>query len=254
MFPGTLVPDHPAELNRALLDGRLDISPISSFFYGQHSDELVLLPAVCIGAPARVYSICCIASRPLSTLRDTSIAVTRESATGRALLQTICRKWYGFDPHMIDHDDPFAAFTSSDMPCLLIGDAALDAAEAAPSGSVNDLGALWYELTGHAMVYAVWAVRNDYAAQHPSQVTAIAQALADSLAWGGSHIAEVIKTAQRVRPRAVNFYEHYYRALNFEFDDGARSALEFFFSSACEAKVLATQPSLEFFHEAPQHA
>jgi chorismate dehydratase len=253
-FPGSLVADVPTELNRALLDGRLDVSPISSFFYGQHTDALTLLPAVCIGAPARVLSICCISSRPLAMLRHTPMAITPQSATGKALVQTICRTWYGFDPPMIERADPFAAYTDEDMPCLVIGDAALDAAEAAPAGSIYDIGALWHELTGQAMVYAVWAVRNDYAARQPFEVGNVARILKESLDWGRAHIDDVIKTAQRVRPRAADFYSHYYRALDFDFGESAGKALAFFFRRAREAGVLANQAPLEFFYETPQHA
>ena len=49
-FPGTLVSGVPTELNAMLLAGALDVSPISSFFYAQHADALVLLPEICIGS------------------------------------------------------------------------------------------------------------------------------------------------------------------------------------------------------------
>ncbi|HXW52386.1 MAG TPA: MqnA/MqnD/SBP family protein, partial [Candidatus Acidoferrales bacterium] len=65
LFPGTLSADVPAALNRSLVAGELDISPISSALYPEHAGELLLLPHVCVGARADVRSIFCIsASHP----------------------------------------------------------------------------------------------------------------------------------------------------------------------------------------------
>src|SRR5260370_16604956 len=49
-FPGVLSAAVPSELNRALLAGGLDISPVSSIFYAPHPEELTLLSGICIGS------------------------------------------------------------------------------------------------------------------------------------------------------------------------------------------------------------
>ena len=100
-FPGSLVADVPSELNRALLEGQLDISPISSALYAAHADELLLLPHICVGAHDAVRSIYCISAHEPAALAGTTIAVTKESLTARTLLRVICRTWYGFDPVMV---------------------------------------------------------------------------------------------------------------------------------------------------------
>jgi chorismate dehydratase len=252
-FPGTMVADVPANLNQELLEGRLDISPISSAFYAEHADALTLLPGVCIGAKAKVLSICCISSVAPSALAGAQIALTRESATGRALFQLICREHYGFDPVMVPSDDPFGQHLADGSPCLLIGDKAIDASEAAPPGSVHDLGELWNELSGSGMVYAVWAARRDYVRSDPDEVRAVARSLAASLEWGLDNLDFVIKRAEAVHPRAPHFYADYYRALDFRFDEAAKTALETFIARAHAAGVLAQAPALRFFDEMPQH-
>ena len=253
-FPGTMIADVPARLNQELVNGQLDMSPVSSAFYAEHADELVLLPDICIGAPAKVLSICCISAVAPAALAGRTIAVTRESVTGRMLFQLICRRHFGFGPLLVESDDPFAQHLADGTPCLLIGDKAIDAAEQVPLGSVHDLGELWNRLSGCGMVYAVWAVRNDYAAGAPEQVRAAALALRDSLEWGLAHIHRVIGRAEAARPRQGGFYEDYYRALHFHFDDESRTALVRFMQAAHETNLLERVPALRFFDAVAQHA
>ena len=252
-FPGIMIADVPARLNQALLDGQLDVSPISSAFYAEHADELVLLPDICIGAHAKVHSICCISTVEPQALAARTIAVTRESVTGRVLFQLICRRHFGFDPLMVERDEPFAQHLADGTPCLLIGDKAIDAAEQVPFGSVYDVGELWHRFSGSGMVYAVWAARNQYAAAAPAQVRAAALALHDSLQWGLENIHRVITRAEAIRPRAAGFYEEYYRALRFRFDDESRAALLQFMHAAHESNLLEHVPALRFFDSVAQH-
>lgn len=253
-FPGTMVADVPARLNAALLAGELDMSPISSAFYAQHEGDLVLLPDICIGAHAKVHSISCISAVEPRLLAGRTIAVTRESVTGRMLFALICRRHYGFDPVMQESDDPFALHLADAAPCLLIGDKAIDAAEHVPLGSVYDVGELWHRFSGSGMVYAVWAARKNYAAQASAQVRAAVRALRESLEWGLENIHRVIDHAEKIRPRMPGFYEDYYRALRFRFDDEARAALIGFMRAAHEEHLLDAVPSLHFFDEIVQHA
>jgi len=251
-FPGSLVADVPSELNRALLEGQLDISPISSALYAAHAGELLLLPHICVGAHDAVRSIYCISAREPAALAGTTIAVTKESLTARTLLRVICRTWYGFDPVMAESDDPLAAYLKDGSPCLLIGDKAVDASEMLPEASLHDLGTLWRSLSGSGMVFAVWAVRAEYARSAPEATRAVASALAASLAWGLENIEHVIRRAQRIHPRREGFYAEYYRTLNFRLDEQALAALVTFFASAKEAGVFREAPPLRFFEMVPQ--
>src|SRR5579872_3957598 len=132
-LPGIMVSDVPTALNDALLAGRLDCSPISSAFYAEHADAFVLMPRICIGSRRDVRSICCIANGPLDSIRDQVVAITRESATGRALLVTICQQWHGFTPRMLDVANPLDEYVQHGTPCLLIGDAAIEASFSVPA-------------------------------------------------------------------------------------------------------------------------
>lgn len=248
-FPGNVVAGTPAELNRALLSGDLDCSPISSFFYAQHEEEFELLPDVCIGSRGAARSIYLIAGAPPALLRDATIAVTKESATARAMLAVICRAQYGFDPIIVESNDPFAEFVRDGTPGLVIGDAAVDASLRVPSACAHDLGALWFDSYDHGMVYAVWAVRRSFRLRAPAEVARIAASLRSSLEWSERHFDRVVAQAQMMAPRPPGFYEEYYRTLKFRFDDQAQQGLLVFYKACASAGLLAAAPSLRFAGE-----
>lgn len=240
-FPGTLVAAVPSELNRALLAGELDISPISSMFYAQHPEEFATSPDICIGSRGEAKSIQCISPQHPRELGGRRIAVTKESATGRALFDVICRTSYGFVPALEPSDDPFAEYQRGGTPCLLIGDAAIDGALAARQDAY-DVGKLWHELTGADMVYAVWATRKDYVIKEAERLrspfTDVLRALSASVEFGRAHMDQVIALAQSQRPRPTGFYESYYQALNYAYDARAQMGFSRFCTLAQACGVL----------------
>ncbi|HKW44707.1 MAG TPA: MqnA/MqnD/SBP family protein, partial [Candidatus Eremiobacteraceae bacterium] len=179
--------------------------------------------------------------------------VTRESATGRALFATICARFFGFAPAFVEADDPFAAYAADGSPCVVIGDKAIDAYLAAPSAHTIDLGELWRDLTGHEMVYAVWAARRDAVSRDLIALQAAHRALTLSLDWGERNIEAVQRRAQAQIARPLGFYAAYYEALNFRFDPPAQAGLTAFFDAASAAGLLASAPGLEFVDEVPSH-
>ena len=132
----------PTELNRMLLDGELDIAPISSIEYARNADRLRILPRVCVSSEGAVDSIQLITRMPFAQVR--SVAVTPESATSVVLTRILLPK-AEILPLGFEADAK-----------LLIGDAALHSAYEDPTPHF-DLGRLWLEKTGLPMVFAVWA-------------------------------------------------------------------------------------------------
>ncbi len=222
-YPGTLVSGVPAALNGMLLDGGLDLSPVSAFHWAQHADRLALLPEICIGARDAVWSVLCISRKPLQELGGATIAVTRESASGRNLLRVLLERRYGVRATFVESADPFEAAKNGE-PALLIGDRALDARQAFPAHA-HDLGSLWHAWTGCDMVFAVWAARKDVLAQRPDEVQAALDALLAARRWGRDHLDAVVAAAQGAHARPAGFYAAYYDTLNFTLDERARAGL-----------------------------
>ncbi|HZV77919.1 MAG TPA: menaquinone biosynthesis protein, partial [Candidatus Babeliales bacterium] len=190
-YPGSLHADTPARLNAMLLDGELDLSPISAFTWAANADELVLLPDLCIGARDEVVSVVLVSPAPPAELSGRRVFLTEESASGRNLLRVLLERRFKARPVYVDEPAPFERAKHGD-PTLLIGDGAIDAIELFPADFVYDLGSLWHEWTGRQTVFAVWAARRDVYLRDPLAVRSCMRALTDAYTWSRSHGAEVV--------------------------------------------------------------
>ncbi len=223
-YPGSLHSDVPANLNAMLLNGELDLSPISAFAWASHADELVLLPDLCIGARDEVVSVVLVSQVPPSLLDGSQIFITNESASGRNLLRVLMERRYGIHPQYVVDENPLALARRGHA-ALLIGDSAIDALLELDRSHVYDLGKLWHEWKSEQTVFAVWAARRDVFERDPEAVRACMHALTDAYTWSRTHMEYVISEAQAAFSRPTGFYEDYYAKLNFTFHQAARSGL-----------------------------
>jgi chorismate dehydratase len=104
----------PTELNRLLLDGQIDLAPISSIEYARHASSLVILPRVCVSSEGAVDSIQIVSRTPFPQIRK--LAVTPESATSVVLAKVL-----------LPHAEQVPLEEEAEAK-LLIGDAALKSA------------------------------------------------------------------------------------------------------------------------------
>jgi chorismate dehydratase len=148
----------------------------------------------------------------------------------------------------MDSDEPARDYRERDMPCLVIGDAAIDAYLDDP-GNAFDLGTLWHGFASEDMVYALWAVRREIALRQPEAAAAIGAALRASMDWGLDHLDVVIAAAQETIARPPGFYDEYYRALNYRLDRSAQRGLRAFFEACADCGLLSQSPAPEFVNE-----
>ena len=241
-YPGTLHADTPAHLNAMLLNGELDMSPISAYTWAANSEKLVLLPDLCIGARDEVVSVVLVSPVPPAKLNLTPIFVTEESASGRYLLRIILERRFRVSPTYVEEPEPFERACSGD-PTLLIGDSAIDAIERFPSEVVYDLGRLWHEWSRQQTVFAVWAARREIYLRDATAVRACMLALTDAYTWSRSHGAQVVALAQRAIRRRPGFYETYYGKLNFMLHAAAQSGLLAYCRELVEIGAIEAMPS-----------
>lgn len=172
----------PEWLADELLAGRLDISPVSLARYLGQADELVLLPGPAIGSDGPVRSCHLVSRGPLEELDGRVVALSEVSRTTALLARLLLEDLVGVRPVYRRAPQNVGEMLGSAQAAVVIGDDALRLRTRTPEGlRVFDTGELWRSWTGLPMVFAVWAVRRDYALAHPDRVRAVRDALTDAV-------------------------------------------------------------------------
>ena len=217
----------PTQLNRMLIDGEIDVAPISSIEYARNPARLTLLPRLCVSSEGAVDSIQLITRKPLEHVR--SVAVTPESATSVVLTKVLLG-----DVELVPLDQPADAR-------MLIGDAALQSAFDDPTPHY-DLGRLWQERTGLPMVYAVWACRQGV----EDGLDELERAHLRALAVSRSEPEALARRASAEYGWPAGFLARYFEKLRYHFGPRERQGLVRFFELAHLAGELDEVPELRF--------
>ena len=217
----------PTELNRMLLDGEVDVAPISSIAYARDADRLRLLPRLCVSSEGAVDSIQLVTRVPLGRIR--TVAVTPESATSVVLTKVLL---------------PEAAHVPLDEPAdarLLIGDAALRSAFEDPTPHF-DLGKLWLERTGLPMVFAVFAAPEELA----DDLAELEHALVASVRLARSEPEQLAYEASERYGYPAGFLARYSEKLRYSFGPRERAGFYTFLEMARDVGELEHVPELRF--------
>jgi chorismate dehydratase len=119
---------------------------------------------------------------------------------------------------------------------VLIGDPALRATYEAPGRGllVTDLGEAWRTWTGLPMVFAVWAVRREFAERHPGRVKDVHDAFLRSREAFLAQIDTVAADAARWEVFEPATLATYFRALDFSLGERQLAGLGEFARRAAE--------------------
>jgi chorismate dehydratase len=238
-----LYKDTPDQLSTALVEGRLDIGPISLVEYLRHADRLLLLPDLAVGSDGPVLSVNVISTRPLDQLDGGRVALGSTSRTGVLLTQMLLAQRYGVTPTYYRCPPDVTEMLLEADAAVVIGDVALRALYEAPSRGliVTDLGQAWREWTGLPMVFAVWGVRQEFAAAHPGLVKDVHEAFLRSRDLCLSELDEAAAAAARWEPFDPPTLAAYFRALDFSLGERQVTGLREF---ARRATLLGEVPPL----------
>jgi chorismate dehydratase len=209
--------DTPDRLSADLVGGGLDIGPITLVEYLRHADDLLLLPNLAVGSDGPVLSVNLISTRPLAELDGRPVALGSTSRTGVLLAQMLLSERYGADPEYFRCPPELTQMLMEADAGVLIGDPALRALYEAPALGleVTDLAQAWKEWTGLPMVFAVWAVRKEFAAANPGVVKDVHEAFQRSRDLCLGELDEVAEAAARWEPFDAATLATYFRALDF---------------------------------------
>ncbi len=184
----------PAELNRMLRRGELDLGFVSSFEYAESPDRYRLLSGLSISATGPVGSVFLFSHLPPGELEGQGLVLSGQSKTSNGLIKVILEDFYQVRPCY----RPPGAGDDACPARLAIGDQALRLRRAGGFPHVLDLGEVWQRQTGLPFVFAVWAAREDFCRERPGQLAAMHRELVRCARQGRERLPEI---SRMVAPR-----------------------------------------------------
>ncbi len=241
-----LIKGTPTELNTLLINGRLDIGPISSIEYARNYDKFYLLPTLTVSSDKEVKSILLVSKVSAGELDGKNVALTNTSATSQALLKIVLKEAYCVSPTYFTCPPDLPTMLREAEAALLIGDDALRALFDSQGLLTLDLGAEWMKLTRHKMVYAVWVARRAFAEEKPHLVREVYESLCKSMAYSLENVGQIAEKASRWEVFSAKFLRDYFLSLKFSFDRDYQEGLLCFLGKARKHGFLKRVPELEF--------
>ncbi len=254
----------PSQCAQELRTGAADIAIIPAIEY-QRMDGVVVLPGMSVAAKGEVRSILVIAKKPIEMARR--FALDTSSRSSIALVQLLCRNFWGISPEFVRNaPDPAAMLAHADA-ALIIGDPALKIAVkmeqlAKKKGSadsccgnepeeqvvpgidslyVYDVAHQWREMTARPCVLAIWAARAGVATPE------VVDDFLSSKDYGLARIREISEGASLKLDLPAPALERYLREnIDFSLDDDNLAGLNLYYEQCAEAGLIFIARPLEF--------
>jgi chorismate dehydratase len=188
----------------------------------------------------------------LESLTGRRILITDESASARDLCRLI------FSHKSVRPEFVFGKVKSPwQLPkeidaALVIGDSALSRPWGQVFPHVYDLGTQWWRMTGLPFVFAVWAVRKEFARKHPERVEAVLALLKTSRGLGSENMESIIDKACDKLEIDVSTARLYYESLVYHLSDRAKEGMELFYKGLYQTGITNQAAPLYFFGNAIQ--
>ena len=226
-----VLPAPPSWLTGHLIRRDCIMAPIPAADYAKYSDDLVLIPDLAISSRGEVGSVLLFGSDNIESM--SRIALPSDSASSVALLQYLISQ-KGLSPKYVEMGPDLEGMLKECDGCLLIGDRALEGARAHPELVKMDLGLEWNKVSGHPMVFGVFAARRD---SDMSLVKSAYQALIsrlESFELENSVRNEVIQVSSKKSSQSVSRLERYFGEVINRMNSGDMDGLKLFLKTACK--------------------
>jgi chorismate dehydratase len=242
-----LISGPPNTLNQMMINGVLDISPVSSAAYARNAREWLILPDLAVACNERVLSVLLVSRYRLEALTGRRILITDESSSARDLCSLIFN-FKGVRPEFVvgKVKSPSRLKDGIDA-ALVIGDSALSQQWGRVFPNIYDLGTQWWNLTGLPFVFAVWAVRKDFARKYPEKVEAVLALLKASRKLGNENMKEIIENACAKLDIDVSVARLYFDSLVYQLSEREMQGLELFYKRLYQAGITEGAAPLFFF-------
>jgi chorismate dehydratase len=239
----------PTGHNAMLLDGRIDLAPISAFSYGEHWKDYSILPNLSVSTKGRVGSILLFSKVPLKNLDGLTVALTDTSATSVNLTKILLHHYYGVDPRYVTMRSNLQGMFAKADAALLIADAAIQAALLHPDCYIYDLGEEWLHHTGCSMTYAVWAFPKMLISKREGEIKTVYRLLLDAKAKALCNLEDIVKTCQTMLGGSLDFWRDYFTRFNYGLDHTLITGLQKYLDLCFEQNLLSSRPVFEFWPE-----
>jgi chorismate dehydratase len=243
-----IVPGYPSDLNRMMISGWLDMSPISAAAYTDLEDEAVLLPDFCLSSVGYVHSVILASLLPIEDLHGKKVGLSSASKTSVVLLKTLLRSYYAIEP-VYSVSDPNPRLKDGVLDAaLIIGNEAM---QQDISPYLYDLGDLWLRKTGFPVVFAVFALRKTALERYAARIDAVIRSYHQSLALLENERDILIRKARERYPAIRYDVDAYYRTLQYVFNPALKEALAFYLNKAGDLGFLKKVGPVRFMDGGP---
>ncbi|WP_438351793.1 menaquinone biosynthesis protein [Paenibacillus sp. FA6] len=247
--PAEMITAVPSYLNKGMSEGQIDIGALSSFAYGEISNELLLLPDLSVSADGPVQSILLFSKEPIEYIVNGNIAVTNTSATSINLLKILMTKALKGTPEYITMDPDLTSMMDVADAALLIGDHAIKASWTDHGLYVTDISEYWKQWTGLSMTFAVWAVHRNAAENKPEVIQEIVQGLKESKNRSLSDLTPIVHEAMMTIGGTQQYWQRYFENLCYDYGERQRKGLELYFRYAYELGLIQHEVRMEMWEE-----
>jgi chorismate dehydratase len=237
----------PAELNRLMAAGALDVSAASSIEYARRPEEYLLVPDLAIGSCGPVRSVLLLSRGPVGGLGGETILVSSQTHTSAALLKVLLADNLRLETSFRT-GDATSLLAEGQRPAaiLAIGDEALNLRRHPDYPHCLDLGECWREWTGLPFIFGVWIVRERSLQDDRERVLAACRALQESKRRGLARLPELCALAAQKSLLNENELREYFAGLVYDLDERQQLGLKRFFAHLASRGIISTPPPLRF--------
>ena len=252
-YHGWLEPDDPisvwegtpAEINRAMRAGAVDLAPISSLEYALRQEEYLVFPDLCIGSRDFARSVLLLSHEKIEGLNRRKIVLSDKSLSSQALLRILLKFKYGFDNEFETSNGTPDHMLAQGNAALVIGDEALFYR---PEKFVYkyDLSELWWSWTGLPFCFAVWAVRRGFWEENQEETVRLYTRLKETTERNMADLEKLILEGLGMTLADKRFPQVFGYLFNliFHFDGEMKSGLLRFYHDAFRAGLAPEVTSL----------
>ncbi len=244
----------PTKLNSMFIDGKLDITPISSIEFARNSDTAVILPNLSISADGNVQSILLFSKVPVTELDGARVCLPSSSATSVALLKILFEHYYQVKVDYVTQKPNLEMMLKKSEAALLIGDDALlanagDLSWGRKSLYVTDLGNAWKDFTGFKMVYALWVIHKNFVEEHPAEVQDVWAAFVTAKDYGFDNVDKLVEKALAKTGLPLPVLRDYFKTIRYEFGEEEQKALLTYYDYAYKSGLIEERVKLNIWGE-----